>query len=168
MVEQQLAASLKEKFHLIFMLEQAAPATFITKAHLCLCVCVCVCVYAFGEDASCLLLFIVLHLQGCPLFSLWLYLISEVCLLIYYFTSESRSALNSERRVVVLWVRMLGCIVTSNMQQHISRHHSEKQSNVTPPPERKLPKGQTTLTRGFASPLPLNNARAQPFKLHFL
>ena len=50
---------------------------------------------------------------------------------------------------------------TSNMQQHISRHHSEKQSNVTPPPERKLPKGQTTLTRGFASPLPHNIARAQ-------
>ena len=50
---------------------------------------------------------------------------------------------------------------TSNMQQHISRHHSEKQSNITPTPEQKLPKGQTTLTRGFASPLPLNNARAQ-------
>ena len=47
----------------------------------------------------------------------------------------------------------------SNMQQHISRHHSEKQSNVTPPPERKLPKGQTTLMRGFPSPLP-------HFKLH--
>ena len=26
---------------------------------------------------------------------------------------------------------------TSNMQQYINRHHSEKQSNVTPPPERK-------------------------------
>ena len=50
---------------------------------------------------------------------------------------------------------------TSNMQQHINRHHSEKQSNVTPPPERKLPKGQTTLMRGFASPLPHNNARVQ-------
>lgn len=47
---------------------------------------------------------------------------------------------------------------TSNMQQHISRHHSEKQSNVTPPPERKLPRRQTTLTRGFASPLPHNKS----------
>ena len=49
---------------------------------------------------------------------------------------------------------------TTNMQQHISRHHSEKLSNVTPLLP-NLPRGQTTLTRGFASPLPHNNARAQ-------
>ncbi|XP_073332449.1 E3 SUMO-protein ligase ZBED1-like [Pagrus major] len=49
---------------------------------------------------------------------------------------------------------------TSNMQQHISRHHSEKQSELTPP-QRKLPRGQTTLTGGFAAPLHHHNARAQ-------
>lgn len=46
---------------------------------------------------------------------------------------------------------------TSNMLQHIN-HHSEHSSL---PPEQKLPKGQTTLMSGFASPLTHNNARAQ-------
>ena len=35
----------------------------------------------------------------------------------------------------------------SNMQQHISRHHSEKQSSITPPPEQKLHFSQVVMPK---------------------
>lgn len=47
---------------------------------------------------------------------------------------------------------------TTNMSQHISRHHSEQGS---PPQERRLARGQTTLTNSFARPLAHSSARAK-------
>ncbi|XP_041834229.1 E3 SUMO-protein ligase ZBED1-like [Melanotaenia boesemani] len=47
------------------------------------------------------------------------------------------------------------------MLQHVSRHHSELALPPTPPQERRLAKGQTTLTNTFASPLAHNSPRAK-------